>query len=78
VVLSERISSTRDLERENDSLPCLFPPSGKEEVDEPDVDLKFEEVDESEMFLFLGPPARVDTAEREEYDDLVDACCWWI
>jgi hypothetical protein len=61
VVLSERISSTRDLERENDSLPCLW----NEEVDEPDVDLKFEEVDESDMFLFLGP-TMFEAAEREE------------
>jgi hypothetical protein len=64
VELSDKTSSTRDRERENDSLPCLF--SGKEEVDEPDVDLKFEEVEESEIFLFLIPPARVDTADKEE------------
>jgi hypothetical protein len=61
VALSERISSTRDREQENDSLPCLW----NEEVEEPDVDLKFEEVEESEMFLFLGP-AMFETAEREE------------
>ena len=56
-----RISSTRDRERENDSLPCLW----NEEVDEPDVDLKFEEVEESDIFLFLGP-AMFEAAEREE------------
>ena len=56
-----RISSTRDRERENDSLPCLW----NEEVEEPDVDLKFEEVEESEIFLFLGP-AMFEAAEREE------------
>ena len=63
-----RISSTLDRERENDSLPCLW----NEEVDEPDVDLKLEEVEESEIFLFLGP-ATFETAERDEYDDLADA-----
>jgi hypothetical protein len=62
-VVSERISSTRDRERENDSLPCLF--SGNEEVEEPDVDLMLEEVDESDMFRFLGP-AMFEAAEREE------------
>jgi hypothetical protein len=60
--VSERISSTRERERENDSLPCL---PGNEEVEEPDVDLKFEEVEESEMFRFLGP-AMFETADREE------------
>ena len=70
--MSERISSTRERERENDSLPCLW----NEEVEEPDVERRFEEVDESDIFLFLGtPPTVVETAEREEYDDLADACC---
>ena len=66
-----RISSTLDRERENDSLLCLW----NEEVEEPDVNLKFEEVEESDMFLFLGP-AMFEAAEREEYDDLADVCCW--
>jgi hypothetical protein len=62
VWVSVRVSSTRDLERENDSLPCL---PGNEEVEEPDVERRFEEVEESDMFLFLGP-AMFEAAEREE------------
>jgi len=61
VLLSERISSTLERERENDSLPCLW----NEEVEDPDVDLRFEEVEESEIFLFLGP-TMLEAAEREE------------
>ena len=70
-----RISSTRERERENDSLPCLLSGSGNDEVDEPDVDLTFEEVDESEIFLFLEL-TMLEAAEREEQDDLADVCCW--
>ena len=61
--MSERISSTLERERENDSLPCLW----NEEVDEPDVERRLEEVEESEMFRFLGPPPTVvETADNEE------------
>jgi len=59
--LSERISSTLERERENDSLPCLW----NEEVEEPDVERRLGEVDESEIFLFLGP-TMLEAAEREE------------
>jgi hypothetical protein len=71
---SDKTSSTLDLDLENDSFD-LFPFSwfwlwysgfgGKEEVDDPEIDRRFEEVDESDIFLFLIPTA-LDTAEREE------------
>ena len=70
---SDKISSTRDLDdREKEvfagrlrffSSDCGW----YDEVDDPDVDRRFDEVevDESEIFLFLGPAA-ADAAERDE------------
>jgi len=66
---SDKISSTLDLEdREKEVLAGLFgflSSVAYDEVDDPDVDRRLDEVDESDIFLFLDPAA-ADAAEREE------------
>ena len=70
---SDKISSTRDLEdREKEVFAGLLrffssACSWYDEVDDPEVDRRFDEVevDESETFLFLGPAA-ADAEERDE------------
>ena len=67
---SDKISSIRDLEdREKEVFAGRFKFFSStcgwyEEVDDPEVDRRFDEVDESDIFRFLGPAA-ADAAERD-------------